>query len=694
MIKKSILGMLLLATPFLASAQFDGAVGTEGCKAISNSDNRILSWAVGCQVNRGWQDIATKEAKASFGTIEYAIGEATTSTTTEAISLGDGGTALLTFDRPIVNGAGPDFAVFENSFNDSFLELAFVEVSSDGIHFVRFPAISNTSADEQVDGFGSLDPTKLYNLAGKYRIGWGTPFDLEELKDSANLDVNNVRFVRLVDVIGIVDNPELASFDSNNNPVNDPYPTDFASSGFDLTGVAVLNGGRPYDMSDFAAFNFTTADTAVVPVPGEEDEPDDYDIYWFVHENGKFFFDVAYDGYYKIFSDGFVPTNRTNDTVQAYDYAAITAGGLNGRGTNYMTAYVSAWVMDNHTNIYFTDGEAHQFNGAYITNSTCAYVSMTNGDGMAKKFEQGDWFKLIATGLDENSEEHVAEFYLADFRSENPEEHYIVKDWRFFDLSVLGPIVHLSFAMESSDASIYGMNTPAYFCMDALSLINENTEKVNVGVVSANEEMGTATGTGMYAYGSQVVAKAIANEGYKFVKWSNENTDTVYVFNALENVSLTATFRALESYTVTLDVNDNTMGTVEGAGEYAEDAQATISATANQGFHFVKWSDENTDAERTLTITEDVELTAIFEADENPDAIAENEFSNAQILSGEKRIVITNAANATVAVFDAAGRNVVKEQRITSNRETIALPQSGIYIVRMNNNTTAKLFVR
>ena len=139
--------MLLLATPFLASAQFDGAVGTEGCKAISNSDNRILSWAVGCQVNRGWQDIATKEAKASFGTIEYAIGEATTSTTTEAISLGDGGTALLTFDRPIVNGAGPDFAVFENSFNDSFLELAFVEVSSDGIHFVRFPAISNTSAD-------------------------------------------------------------------------------------------------------------------------------------------------------------------------------------------------------------------------------------------------------------------------------------------------------------------------------------------------------------------------------------------------------------------------------------------------------------------------------------------------------------------------------------------------------------------
>jgi len=59
---------------------------------------------------------------------------------------------------------GFDFAVFENSFNDSFLELAFVEVSSDGINFVRFPATSNTQTDVQITGFGTIDPTYINNL--------------------------------------------------------------------------------------------------------------------------------------------------------------------------------------------------------------------------------------------------------------------------------------------------------------------------------------------------------------------------------------------------------------------------------------------------------------------------------------------------------------------------------------------------
>ena len=54
--------------------------------------------------------------------------------------LGDDGSLVLTFPAPIADGAGPDFAVFENAFSTEFLELAFVEVSSDGTNFTRFPA--------------------------------------------------------------------------------------------------------------------------------------------------------------------------------------------------------------------------------------------------------------------------------------------------------------------------------------------------------------------------------------------------------------------------------------------------------------------------------------------------------------------------------------------------------------------------
>jgi hypothetical protein len=222
-------------------AQFDSIVGSEGCKAIHCDDALIIEWATGCEIIRGYQDIAHPEkGYASYGTNTNAIGKATDSNTTDAVSLGDSGVAILTFQTPVSNGEGYDFAVFENSFRDSFLELAFVEVSSDGIHYFRFPATSNTPVDEQVGGFGQVNATLINNLAGKYRIGWGTPFDLEELPDDENLDKSNILYVKIIDVIGTI-TPDSATYDANGNIVNDPYPTAYASGGFDLTGVGVIN---------------------------------------------------------------------------------------------------------------------------------------------------------------------------------------------------------------------------------------------------------------------------------------------------------------------------------------------------------------------------------------------------------------------------------------------------------------------
>lgn len=223
---------------------YDGAVGTEGCLAIQYSDNRIKGWAEACVVTRGPQDIASNSNPVSYGSDSDATG-ACTSNNLSVVSLGDGGSAVLTFGNGyyITNGEGPDFAVFENSFDDFFLELAFVEVSSDGEHFVRFPAVSLTQTETQIGGMGQVDPTYIYNLAGKYRAGWGTPFDLEELRGAEGLDIDHVTHVRVVDVVGSID-PEYGSRDSQGNLINDPYPTNGYSGGFDLDGVAVLHYER------------------------------------------------------------------------------------------------------------------------------------------------------------------------------------------------------------------------------------------------------------------------------------------------------------------------------------------------------------------------------------------------------------------------------------------------------------------
>lgn len=228
---------------------FDGIVGSSHFLAISYDNGAILGWATGCQVTRGYQDIANPIVLASYGNEQNAVGAASESTT-DVVSLGDNGSAVLTFLTPIMNGVGYDFAVFENSLNDIFLELAFVEVSSDGIHFFRFPSVSNTPSQVQISNSGTIDATHIHNLAGKHRAGWGTLFDLEDLSGYYGLNINHITHVRIVDVVGSVD-PQFGTTDRYGNMINDPYPTDFASGGFDLGGVAVLNGYIPENVTDY-----------------------------------------------------------------------------------------------------------------------------------------------------------------------------------------------------------------------------------------------------------------------------------------------------------------------------------------------------------------------------------------------------------------------------------------------------------
>lgn len=212
---------------------------------ISVLDPAFVGWATQVvSLTRGPRDIADPESPlASFGMATNALGPA--DGTFGVVSLGDGGQITLSFDRPIVNGPGPDFAVFENGFRFNglvFAELGHVEVSSNGVDFFRFPSTSLTQTTTQLDAGGLLDPTLVRNLAGQYAALEGTLFDLDDLPASPLLDAGAIRYVRIIDVVGSL-NPVLGSVDSAGRPINDPYPTPFASSGFDLDAVGVLHDG-------------------------------------------------------------------------------------------------------------------------------------------------------------------------------------------------------------------------------------------------------------------------------------------------------------------------------------------------------------------------------------------------------------------------------------------------------------------
>ncbi len=230
-----------------------------GSTAIYKDSSIFVGWAADISIMRGPMDLQ----EPSLGLANYGSAiDASFIADNNVVSLGDGGQAIATFSVPIVNGSGPDFAVFENGFANHYMELAFVEVSSDGINYSRFESISETPTDVQIDNFSYSDCRYVYNLAGKYRVFYGTPFDLQELSGTAGLDINHITHIKIIDVVGSI-SPDTGSFDSQGNIINDPYPTPFESGGFDLDAIGVIHDENLH-------FNELSQNTRVFPNPTKD----------------------------------------------------------------------------------------------------------------------------------------------------------------------------------------------------------------------------------------------------------------------------------------------------------------------------------------------------------------------------------------------------------------------------------------
>jgi len=189
----------------------------------------------------------------------FALGPVTGDQFFEVVSLGDlnatriaagdaPGSITLQLARPVHNLTGADFVVFENALiagsntggvgaGGVLAELAYVEVSAEGSHFIRFPATSLTPA--AVGEYGSIDPTKVFHLAGKhvnsYGNSWGTPFDL------AQVGLDRITHIRLVDIPG---NGHF--LDQAGRPIYDAWLTQ-VSGGFDLDAVGAISSKITYD---------------------------------------------------------------------------------------------------------------------------------------------------------------------------------------------------------------------------------------------------------------------------------------------------------------------------------------------------------------------------------------------------------------------------------------------------------------
>lgn len=167
--------------------------------------------------------------------------------------------------------------------------------------------------------------------------------------------------------------------------------------------------------------------------------------------------------------DGFAYSNVNDTTTPGFtnQYAATT--GAAKSGANYAVAFTEDYGGGAPSVMTLPAG--NRVSGLYVTNTTYAALSIERGDTIAKQFggasgNDPDFFLLTAQGFANGASTGNAEFYLADYRFTDNAQDYVVRDWRFFDLSGLGAATTVTFSLTSSDNGSFGMNTPAYFALD------------------------------------------------------------------------------------------------------------------------------------------------------------------------------------------------------------------------------------
>jgi hypothetical protein len=146
--------------------------------------------------------------------------------------------------------------------------------------------------------------------------------------------------------------------------------------------------------------------------------------------------------------------STTSGSTNQYSAKAGSGWGLS---SNYAIGKSNSTIVFNQTGSF----------SVHVTNSTYAANSMRDGDSFAKKFTNADqdFFKLHIYGFYNGSISDSTEFYLADFTHADSTLDYIVTDWQYVEL-LPGLYDSVSFDLSSSDVGAFGMNTPAYFCVD------------------------------------------------------------------------------------------------------------------------------------------------------------------------------------------------------------------------------------
>ena len=215
--------------------------------------------------------------------------------------------------------------------------------------------------------------------------------------------------------------------------------------------------------------------------------------------------------------------------------------------------------------------------------------------------------------------------------------------------------------------------------------------EVYADVRSNDESMGTVTGSGVYLEEDTIVLSATPYPYYKFLCWDDSVRDNPRQVVVMQDTVFIAQFAPFDRFQVMAEANNSGCGHVEGGGEYYEGDTAILTALPWTLWGFLQWADGDTTNPRSVVVTQDTTLTAIFVSREAIEAVSEGEAGFSLMPNpawGSVSCVLHDSglAGGTLTVVNALGQEV-QQKVVEPQTRMVELPianlPQGVYFVTL-----------
>ena len=230
-----------------------------------------------------------------------------------------------------------------------------------------------------------------------------------------------------------------------------------------------------------------------------------------------------------------------------------------------------------------------------------------------------------------------------------------------FFFTANGSLAKLRFTDQSA------ANVSADLFLDNVSL---SASARTVTVLASPATGGSVSGGGLYFTGTNVTLTAVASNNWMFTKWNDNTTTAVRVIVVPpSNITYTANFSP--AGTVAVGVNTNAGGSVTGSGTFMVGSNALLTATASNGWRFIRWNDNATNNPRTVIVKSNVTYTAVFAP--TASVIVQANPVNGGGVSGGGTYVVGSTALLTAAASNTNWRFIGWNDGPTNSPRTVVV---------------------